>query len=113
MNMNGISRRTELIFSQGKSQLLSERYRLFGNEGNERGFLLRNPYEHFAINGKMKTKHIRLCVRNTKNRLERKYERFSYIQNHEIRDNIRKSKKGNDNEQRQFKNIAKSKMIIF
>ena len=42
----------------------------------------------------MKTKHIRLCVWNTKNRLERKYERFRYIQNHEIGDNIRKSKKG-------------------
>ena len=31
--------RTELIFSQRKSQLLSERYRIIGNEGNERGFL--------------------------------------------------------------------------
>ena len=29
-----------------------------------------------------------------KNRLERKCERFSYIRNHEIRDNILKSKKG-------------------
>ena len=63
--------------------------------GNERGFLFEKPIsEHFAINGKMKTKHIRLCVWNTKNRLERKYERFSYIQNWEIRDNILKSKKG-------------------
>ena len=59
------------------------------------GFFFEKPIsEHFAINGKMKTKHIRLCVWNTKNRLERKYERFSHIQNHEIRDNIRKSKKG-------------------
>ena len=42
----------------------------------------------------MKVPHRRLYVQNTKNRLERKYERFRYIQNWEIRDNIRKSKKG-------------------
>ncbi len=42
----------------------------------------------------MKVTHRRLYVQNTKNRLERKYERFSHIQNHEIRDNIHKSKKG-------------------
>ena len=42
----------------------------------------------------MKVPHRRLYVQNTKNRLERKYERFRYIQNHEIGDNIRKSKKG-------------------
>ena len=42
----------------------------------------------------MKVPHRRLYVQNTKNRLERKYERFSHIQNHEIRDNIHKSKKG-------------------
>ena len=37
--------RTELIFSQGKSQLLSERYRIIGNEGNERGFLFRETHK--------------------------------------------------------------------
>ena len=82
MNTNGIRWSNGVDFSQGKSQLLSERYRIIGNEGNERGFLFEKPLsEHFAINGKMKTKHRRLYVQNTKNRLERKFERFKHIQN--------------------------------
>ena len=36
--------------------------------------------EHLAINSKMKVPHRRLYVQNTKNRLERKFERFKHIQ---------------------------------
>ena len=50
--------------------------------------------EHLAINSKMKVPHRRLYVQNTKNRLERKFERFKHIQNWVTRDNIAKSKKG-------------------
>ena len=50
--------------------------------GNERGFLCEKPIsEHLAINSKMKVPHRRLYVQNTKNRLERKLERFKHVQN--------------------------------
>ena len=50
--------------------------------GNERGFLFEKPIsEPLAINSKMKVTHRRLYVQNTKNRLERKFERFKHIQN--------------------------------
>ena len=48
--------------------------------GNERGFLCEKPIsEHLAINSKIKVTHMHLYVQNTKNRLERKFERFKHI----------------------------------
>ena len=70
--------RTELIFRKEKSTLSGVTD--FIVDGNERGFLFEKPIsEHLAINSKMKVTHRRLYVRNTKNRLERKFERFSHI----------------------------------